>query len=171
MPATTSLVSILLFVDIVILPPMPKIKRTNSDDPDFIQLVKKLDAFLAFIDGEEHAFYAKLNTTDTLKHVVVLYDNEVAVACGALRPFDNTTMEVKRMYTEPDQRGKGFAQLVLRELEQWSAELGYTKCILETGHRQPEAISLYKKNGYINIPNYGKYAGIVNSVCFEKKLQ
>jgi GNAT superfamily N-acetyltransferase len=147
-----------------------QIKRTTSDDPHFNELVKKLDAFLAYIDDDEHVFYAKLNKTDTLKNVVVLYHNDVPVACGALRPFDEKTMEVKRMYTEPDQREKGFAKLVLTELENWARELGYQKCVLETGHRQPEAISLYTKNGYSSIPNYGKYANVVNSVCFEKTL-
>ena len=58
--------------------------------------------------------------------------------------------------------------MILTELEAWAAELSYSKCILETGKRQPEAIALYLKQGYVNIPNYGQYAGVDNSVCFEK---
>jgi len=42
--------------------------------------------------------------------------------------------------------------------------------MLETGKRQPEAIELYKKSGYKLTPNYGQYAGVENSLCFEKKL-
>jgi len=42
---------------------------------------------------------------------------------------------------------------------------------LETGKKQPEAIALYKKNGYKLIPNYGQYAEIENSVCFEKVVK
>jgi GNAT superfamily N-acetyltransferase len=79
-------------------------------------------------------------------------------------------MEVKRMFTVPESRGKGLAGFVLTELEIWATELGYSKCILETGRRQPEALALYKKAGYAIIPNYGQYAGVDNSVCFEKKL-
>ena len=41
---------------------------------------------------------------------------------------------------------------------------------LETGKRQPEAIALYKKKGYSSIHNYGQYAEVPNSLCFEKKL-
>src|SRR6185436_21021693 len=59
---------------------------------------------------------------------------------------------------------------VLNELEKWASELSYQKCILETGWRQPDAIRLYEKNGYKRISNYGKYAGIENSVCFEKNI-
>jgi hypothetical protein len=56
-------------------------------------------------------------------------------------------------------------------LENWAGELSYAKCILETGKRQPEAIGLYKKNGYKLIPNYGQYAEAENSLCFEKELK
>lgn len=149
---------------------MIRLRRTNSDDKDFIDLVKLLDAELAEIDGDEHVFYAQLNKTDKIKHVVVGYENEKPISCGAIREYSPTIMEVKRMYTLPDCRGKGLATKVLDELEKWASELSYQKCILETGWRQPDAIRLYEKNGYNRIPNYGKYAGIVNSVCFEKEI-
>ena len=68
-------------------------------------------------------------------------------------------------------RGKGIATKILSEMERWAAELGYARCILETGKRQPEAIQLYRKNAYAQIPNFGQYAGIENSLCFEKKLK
>ena len=150
---------------------MITLKRTNSNDPDFIDLVRELDAFLAEIDGDDHVFYAQLNKTDLLKQVVVAYHDNKAVGCGAIREFEKNAMEVKRMYTLPQHRGKGIAAKVLDELEKWSTELGFVKCILETGLRQPEAIALYKKAGYANVPNYGKYKGVVNSVCFEKILK
>ncbi len=56
------------------------------------------------------------------------------------------------------------------ELEFWATEMSYEKCVLETGKRQPEAIALYAKNGYKVMRNYGQYAGIENSICFEKAL-
>ena len=149
---------------------MIKIVRTNSDNPDFTKLVRLLDAFLAEIDGEEHLFYAQLNKTASLRHVIVAYVDEIPVSCGAIRELNPHSMEVKRMYTLPEYRGKGVATQVLKELEKWAAELSYQKCVLETGQRQPEAINLYKKNGYKEIPNYGKYEGVYNSVCFEKEL-
>ena len=149
---------------------MIRLVRTNSGNQDFIKLVNQLDAFLAEIDGEEHAFYNALNKTANMKTVVVAFDNDQPVACGAIREFDKDSMEVKRMYTLPSHRGKGIAKLVLQELERWTLELGYAKCILETGKRQPEAIQLYEKSGYQSIPNYGKYLNVENSVCFQKQL-
>jgi putative acetyltransferase len=144
--------------------------RTNSDNKDFMELVKHLDADLAQRDGNEHAFYAQFNKIDKIKHAVVVYENDKPVSCGAIKEFDATAMEVKRMYTIPGSRGKGIASKVLKELETWAGELGYKKCVLETGKRQPEAITLYTKSGYRTIPNYGQYIGVDNSVCFEKYI-
>jgi len=74
------------------------------------------------------------------------------------------------MFTPVMYRGKGVAMNILSELEKWAKELGYKKCVLETGKKQPEAIALYKKSQYQIIPNYGQYVGIENSVCFEKMI-
>jgi len=144
--------------------------RTNSQNQDFIDLVKLLDADLAIRDGEDHAFYDQFNKIDTIKHCLVAYENNNPIACGAIKQFDFNKMEIKRMYVLPEYRGKKIAQHILSELENWAKELGIEKCILETGKKQPEAISLYKKYGYTFIPNYGQYADIENSVCFEKFL-
>jgi putative acetyltransferase len=144
--------------------------RTNSKNEDFIQLVSLLDKLLAEMDGREHDFYNQFNKIDNIQHVVVAYHGDLPAACGAIKEFDQDTMEVKRMFTREDFRGKGFASLVLKELENWAAELGYSKCILETGKRLPEAVRLYQKKAYELIPNYGQYIGIENSICFEKRL-
>lgn len=144
--------------------------RTNSDNGDFIALVKQLDADLAERDGSDHSFYAQFNKIDKIKHAVVAYEQGVPVGCGAIKEFIPGVMEVKRMYSLPAVRGKGVATQVLSELEKWAKEMGNEKCVLETGKRQPEAIALYQKNGYAITPNYGQYIGIDNSVCFEKYL-
>ena len=147
-----------------------KTLRTTSENPDFQKLVKQLDAYLAVMDGEEHAFYHQYNKIDLLKNCIVIFDNDEAVTCGAIKEFDSKSMEVKRMFTLPEKRGKGLASKILTELETWTKELGYEKTFLETGKRQTEAIALYNKCGYKVIPNYGQYIGIDNSICFEKKL-
>ena len=150
---------------------MMKIIRTDSNNQDFGQLVKYLDADLTERDGTSHSFYAQFNKIDKIKYVVVAYENDKPVGCGAIKEYAPSTMEIKRMYTSPECRGKGIATKVLAELEIWATELSYKKCILETGKKQPEAIGLYKKNGYKVIQNYGQYVGIENSLCFEKKIK
>jgi len=150
---------------------MITIQRTYSNNQDFIELVKHLDVDLAERDGKDHAFYAQFNKIDKIKYAVVAYDNDQPVGCGAIREYAPKIMEVKRMYTSPASRGRGIASKVLDELEKWASELSYETCVLETGKKQPEAIGLYQKSGYSLIPNYGQYAGIENSVCFEKKIR
>lgn len=149
---------------------MPLI-RTDSKNPDFVVLVRLLDAELAERDGDDTPFYSQYNGIAELHHVVIAYQNEIAVGCGAIKEYSADSMEVKRMYVPKASRGKGIASQLLRELEVWAEELGYAKCILETGKRQPEAIALYKKNAYRVTANYAPYVGVDNSVCFEKILK
>ncbi|RKR13395.1 acetyltransferase (GNAT) family protein [Maribacter vaceletii] len=147
-----------------------KLVRTTSKNKDFIGLVKKLDAYLAITDGDEHAFYNQFNSIQSLKYVLVIYLNDVPVGCGAIKPIEESSMEIKRMYVSPKAREKGFATKILKELESWTKELNYTSCILETGIRQTEAVALYKKCNYTIIPNYGQYIGVKNSLCFKKEV-
>jgi len=149
---------------------MTWLHRTNSQHPGFIHLVRELDAYLAEVDGDEHAFYDQFNSINNLNHVVIAFQGDDAIGCGAIKEYDLQTVEIKRMYTSPDSRGKGIASLVLRELEKWAAELKYAQCILETGKKQVEAIRLYQKCGYQPIKNYGQYANVENSVCFKKNI-
>ena len=144
--------------------------RTNSDNIDFQKLVEALDADLKIRDGEDNVFYTQFNKITAIKHAIVAYDDDLPVGCGAIKQYVDDTMEVKRMYVLPENRGHGIAALILSELEIWAKELNYVRCILETGQKQPAAIALYKKQGYRIIPNYGQYEGIANSVCFEKLL-
>jgi GNAT superfamily N-acetyltransferase len=145
-------------------------KRTDSRDLDFQELVLLLDEELAIRDGDDHSFYHQFNGITMLNHVVVCYINGEAVACGAFKPLSEGQVEIKRMYTREEHRGKGYASKVLAALELWASELGYQSCVLETGKAQPEAIALYLKCGYAIIANYGQYAGVENSVCYEKRV-
>lgn len=145
-------------------------KRTNSDDKDFQTLVRALDLELKIRDGEEHLFYAQLNKTDRLDHVIVAYEQDEVVGCGAVRKYSENSMEIKRMYVPVNKREKGIATTILKELERWCKEMNFKKCMLETGKNQPEAIRFYEKNQFKIIPNFGKYIDSKNSVCFEKEL-
>ncbi|MBI5054524.1 MAG: GNAT family N-acetyltransferase [Chloroflexi bacterium] len=150
---------------------MIRVIRTDSSNQDFIELVRHLDADLAERDGKDHSFYAQFNKIDKIKCVVVAYEDNKPVGCGAIKEYAPHVMEIKRMYMSPESRGRGIASKVLVELESWATEMLYEKCILETGKKQPEAIGLYKKNGYKIIPNYGQYAEVENSLCFEKDIK
>jgi putative acetyltransferase len=145
-----------------------KLIKTDAQNPDFVALVQLLDAELAIRDGAEHSFYNQYNKITDIRHIIIAYHNNIPIGCGAIKEYASDTMEIKRMFTSYDFRGKGAATIILNELQQWASQLGYKKCILETGKKQPEAISLYIKNGFRIIENYGQYTEVDNSVCFEK---
>lgn len=150
---------------------MFSVVRTDSANTDFQMLVNMLNNYLSGVNGENDTFYSQYNHIDLLKHVILLYKDEVPVGCGAVKEYEPGVMEIKRMFTHPAHRGIGVASTVLSALEEWSAEMGYQKCILETGRFMPDAVALYTKRGYHMIPNYGPYVQASESICFEKMLK
>ncbi|UFZ05312.1 GNAT family N-acetyltransferase [Bradyrhizobium ontarionense] len=91
-----------------------------------------------------------------------------AVGCGALRPLDADIAELKRMYARPGTRGVGAA--ILSHLEIAAAGFGYRALRLETRLVNQRAVRFYERHGYRRIPNFGKYVGRPEAVCFEKRL-
>jgi GNAT superfamily N-acetyltransferase len=143
--------------------------RTNSNNPDFQQLTALFDDYLVEIDGDEKDFFAQYNHI-FLENVVVCYENETPIGCGAFKKHSENTIEIKRMFVHPDYRGKSVATKVLTELENWAKELHFTENILETSNKLENAIGLYKKFGYEITENYGQYIGVESSICMKKMI-
>ncbi len=95
---------------------MIQIVRTTPDNPDFIQLIQLLDKDIETRDGDEHVFFAQFNKTDSIKNAIVVYENEIPLGCGAFKYYESDIAEIKRMYVNPEARGKGIATKVLNEL-------------------------------------------------------
>lgn len=146
------------------------ILRTDSANTDFQTLVKLLDATLSEHNGENDDFFAQFNTIDTIKNCIVVYIDDIPAACGAFKPFSEDTVEIKRMFTHREFRKKGLGSAIVKELENWAAELNFKKAVLETSRDLKNAISVYEKSGFNRIPNYGQYIGVEQSVCYEKAL-
>ncbi|MGQ0542911.1 MAG: GNAT family N-acetyltransferase [Blastocatellia bacterium] len=149
---------------------MVELIRTDSENADFLKLVELLDAELRVRDGDDHTFYAQFNKPQGLSGVVVAYLEKEPVGCGAIKRYSGDIVEIKRMFVHPEKRGLRIGSAILSELEKWATELGFAECILETGFKQPEAIALYERSGYIVIPNYGQYAEVTSSVCMKKAI-
>lgn len=83
---------------------MISLLRTNSQNNDFLQLVDILDSILEGEDGDDYDYFRQFNSLEKIQHVVVAYQNKVAVGCGAFRHFTDDTCEIKRVVTHPDFR-------------------------------------------------------------------
>ena len=149
---------------------MTTFNRTDSANTDFQNLVVLLDKDLQIRDGDQHSFYDQFNKIQMIRNVIVCYFDNRPIGCGAFKEYDQNKVEIKRMFVLPAYRGRGIGLDILKELEIWASELNYPECVLETGKKQPEAISLYKKAGYKIIKNYGQYENIENSVCMLKAI-
>ena len=144
--------------------------RTNSENPDFKKLTDQLDDELCAIYNTNKADYEDYNRITNLPTVLLAYENDTVVACGCFKIYDESTIELKRMFVVPAFRSKGIASTMVRELEQWAIELGFQNAVLETGTGQPQAIAMYHKLGYTNAENPGQNEEIGHSVFMVKRL-
>jgi len=143
------------------------------DSDDARRLIAALDAGLAAFYPPEQRFGPNLKA----EHLegghgtfLVARDGKRAVGCGAIRLLNATTAEAKRMYVEPDQRGKGVGRAVLAGLEAAAKQLGVRRLVLETGIYQHAALSFYRRAGFTQVDCWGEYASSPTSICFEKHL-
>lgn len=147
------------------------IMRTTASDPRLVSLIAALDADLRGRYGEAQADYAPMNLiADGSPFVIALDPDGAPVGCGTFRPYDATSVEVKRMFVAPTARRRGLAAQILEAVEVWAREEGFATAILETGVRQHEAIALYHRQGYADTAPFGNYVGMPLSLCMRKSL-
>ncbi len=143
------------------------------DSADARRLVEALDAHLASRYTPEQRFGPNLKPAQIapgLGTFVMARMDGRPVGCGAVRLLDPTTVEVKRMFVEPEVRGRGIAKEILAKLEGAGRELGARRAVLETGVYQDEAIGLYRRAGYREVECWGEYTTSPTSVCYEKAI-
>lgn len=134
-------------------------------------MIRKLDSELWNELNEDQATYDQYNKVTGVDTVIVVYENDRPVAIGCFKKYKDDTVEIKRMFVEKEQRGKGLSILVLDELERWAAESGFLYAILETSVHFKAARGLYTKAGYTIVENYDQYKGLDESVCMKKLLK
>lgn len=145
---------------------------TDGMDERFLALCLELDGYLNDLVGGEtqRSQYAQYNTTEKIADVVLLMEDGQAVACGGFKPYCEGTAEIKRVFTRPAYRGRGYARTVMEALEERALSKGYTRLILETGRKMLPAVGLYTNLGYQVTANFGQYCCMTESICMEKRL-
>ncbi len=142
----------------------------TSDDARL--LMRELDADLGgrYPDGPPPHGLGPRDEIDPRTVFLVARAGGEAIGCGALRTLEDRRVEIKRMYVRPAYRGRGVARRILAALEARARGAGAERLVLETGVRQPEAIALYRSEGFMPIEPFGEYVGDQMSRCFEKRL-
>jgi putative acetyltransferase len=151
-----------------------RISTEPFDSVDARRLIAALDEHLASRYSADQRFGPNLKPEHLEAGIgtfVVARTDGRAVGCGALRKLDGSTAEVKRMYVEPQLRGRGVATEILDHLEDAARGFGVTRLVLETGIYQAEAIALYRRAGFAPVRCWGEYAESLTSVCFEKTIE
>jgi ribosomal protein S18 acetylase RimI-like enzyme len=145
------------------------IKVSNPNAPCAYSIIEELSQNLyeRFGSDGKNSFTDWDYNNSKYLFVVAELDDEI-VGCGAIRPLSEKTGEVKRMFAKYPRKNIG--QSILSFLETKAKELHYDTLVLETRVKNEEACLFYKKSDYIQIPNYGKYAGRLDAICFQKNL-
>lgn len=147
---------------------MTLVRETHKD---LQELIAKLDDYLSTLYPAEGIFGLDLadpKVNETL--FVVAYHDGQPVGCGAIRPLDAESVEIKRFFVDVPYRNRGVASRILLFLEEQAKTRGYRFSRLETGEPQKESVHFYKKLGYTQIEPFGEYIGCEYSLCFEKSL-
>ncbi len=148
------------------------IECTNGKDERFIKLCNRLDSYLQQIIGadKQNTQYVQYNSLVDIHDVILIIDNEEAVGCGAVKRYDDHTMEMKRLYVKDEYRHKGYGRAIVEALETLARKKEVKTLILETGVPLVAAQKMYISCDFKVIENYGQYKGIDSSVCMSKQL-
>lgn len=147
-----------------------RIAAEPFDSADAVALRAELAGELVERYGDDVEPGAKPGTEDVAAFVIARDDDGRPLGCGGLRSLGHPVVEIKRMYVRPEARGRGVGAAILAALEAEARRHGFAVVRLETGPLQPEAIGLYARAGYREIPCFGAYAGASASRCFERRL-
>lgn len=145
---------------------------TSGENKDFQRFYEITEEYYSKMVGgkdNRHAFIP-YNMSESVTDVLITYIDDVAVGCAGLKGYSDCDVEVKRVWVEPDYRGKHIATNLMRILEKHAKQKGFQRMILQTRELMTDAIRLYSKCGYHRINNYPPYDKLEGAICFAKDL-
>ncbi len=145
---------------------------TNGSDPVFQQFYAVTEAYYSHIAGgkEKRRAFAPYNASAEIPDAVIAYCGEQAVGCAGLRRYSDGEAEIKRLWVEPAFRRRHIAMALMDRVEEKAKRMGYRRLILQTRPIMPDAVALYTKRGYRQIPNYPPYDRLDGAICFAKEI-
>lgn len=86
--------------------------------------------------------------------LLIAYFGDRPAGCVALRDLGEGACEMKRMFVRDEFRGMGVGRALAGEIILAAREIGYRRMLLDTSHRQLEAVRLYERSGFRRIDPY-----------------
>ena len=145
---------------------------TDGNNSDFQMFYQKTEEYYSKIVGglDKRKAFVPYNASTAIDHVIIVYDGKTAIACAGLKHYSEADAEIKRVWVEPEYRGKHIAQDMMKQLEDKARNEGYKRLILQTRELMTDAVGLYEKMGYTRIDNYPPYDTMAGAVCYAKEL-
>ena len=134
-------------------------------------LVSELNAVLLELTPPEHCHHLTVEQmADAATTVFIARVDGAAVACGALKRHADGIGEVKRMYTQPSQRGRKIGEQIVARIEATARAEGLKRLVLETGDRHHAAWKVYERSGFTRCGPVLDYPDVSWSVFYDKPL-
>ena len=145
---------------------------TDGNDKAFRDFYLITEAYYSRIAGgeENRRQFIPYNLSSAVEDVLLVYQNNVPVACAGLKRYSDTDAEIKRVWVEPACRGRRIATLMMAILEDKAKAKGYRRTVLQTREIMKDAVRLYTKRGYQRTENYPPYDKLEGAVCFAQEL-
>lgn len=146
---------------------------TDGKNEDFQRFYFITEEYYNEIVGgiKNRSSFVPYNISNSITDVVIAYCDNIAIGCAGLKRYSDDDVEVKRVWVEPDYRGKHIAADLMEMLENQAKQQGFKRIILQTRESMTDAVRLYSKRGYYQMDTYPPYDKLEGAICFAKDLQ
>lgn len=140
---------------------------TNGNDEVFQRFYLKTEEYYNGIVGgkKNRTGFIPYNLSESIPYVLLAYADGKAVGCAGLKRYSDQDVEIKRVWVDPEWRGKHIATGLMDLIEDKARQMGYKRAILQTRPIMPDAVCLYESRGYVLIDNYPPYDKLEGAIC------
>ena len=145
---------------------------TDGNNEEFHQFYLETEDYYSSIVGgkKNREGFIPYNLSESISDVLLAYMDGVAVGCAGLKKYNDSDVEIKRVWVEPDYRGRHIATELMDRIEDKAREMGFKRAVLQTRTIMEDAVGLYEKRGYELIGNYPPYDKLEGAICMALNL-
>lgn len=145
---------------------MTEYRWTDGNDEAFREFYLKTEEYYSKIVGKQNRTgFIPYNLSGSISDVVIASVDGVDAGCAGLKKYNDTDVEIKRVWVEPEYRGKHIATEMMDMIEHRAREMGFERAVLQTRPIMTDAVGLYEKRGYVLIDNYPPYDKLEGAIC------